>query len=233
MLRKITRFYHYLPKPPSSNYDLKVMEHNPYAMLRRGGIVLDIGSKSAKGRYSFKNGLDAVKVIALDIVPCEGVDIAGDAHRLPVRSETIDCVVLVSVLMYIANPQHVIAEIMRVLRPGGLIYISTPFVFRYAPDPEDYFRSSVTGLQVLCQPFEEIQSGFNRGPASTMADLLSHFCAILFCFNSTRLYGLLVDFFTWCFFWIKYLDKWIADYSVAKVIHNGAFFFGRRPPTVK
>lgn len=229
LFQKARRIYHSLFRPPSTNYDLKRMRHDPYAMLPEGAFVLDIGSKSARGQYSFKSRPENVRVLTLDIETFNGVNVAGDAHHLPFRSESVHCVMLVSVLMYITHPEKAIAEVLRVLQPGGVLYVSSPFVFRLAPAPDDYYRFSVNGLRVLCQSFDEIESGFNRGPASTMSDLLVHFFAILFCFNRKRLYGILLDIFGWCFFWVKYFDQWIGNYSVAKVIHNGAFFLGRKP----
>ena len=136
-------------------------------------------------------------------------------------------------LLHVRNPEKVITEILRVLKPEGLLYLNTPFVWAYTPDPTDFYRFSPDGLRVLCENFEELQTGYNRGPASTMCDLIVHFCAILFCFNNKRLYGVLADLFKVCFVWMKYLDKWIGNYDVAKVIHSGAFFFGRKPLCAK
>ena len=35
--------------------------------------------------------------------------------------------------------------------------------------------------------------------------------------------------YTWLLFWVKYLDVFLARYSVAYVIHSGAYFIGRKP----
>jgi ubiquinone/menaquinone biosynthesis C-methylase UbiE len=171
----------------------------------------------------------SARLIALDLFPAPGVDIVGDAHEIPLASDSVDCVLGVSMLMHCREPHRVISEAYRVLKPGGLMYMSTPFILRYAPDPIDYVRYSVEGLRSLCASFEEIQCDYNRGPASTVADILSHFAAITLCFNSRRVYGVLVDVFQWGFFSIKYFDRWISRYQVAHVLHNAPFFFGRKP----
>jgi hypothetical protein len=62
-----------------------------------------------------------------------------------------------------------------------------------------------------------------------MCDLLVHFNAIFSCFNNRRVYNLLVDLFQWGFFWMKYIDRWIGNYDMARIIYNGAFFLGRKP----
>jgi SAM-dependent methyltransferase len=157
----------------------------------------------------------------------------ADAHDLHVVADgSVDCIVYVSVLMYCWDPARVIQEFFRILKPGGVIYLSTPFVFPYAPDRIDYLRVSYEGLEKMCEQFERLDSGFNRGPASTMTHLLVHFFAMLFSFNSRRLYAFNTDLFKWLLFWVKYLDLFLARFHVTHVIHSGAFLIGRKPTTI-
>lgn len=50
----------------------------------------------------------------------------GDAGTLPIRDGAVDAVVLLDVLEHVAEPSTVIAEVRRVLRPGGYVVISVP-----------------------------------------------------------------------------------------------------------
>jgi SAM-dependent methyltransferase len=226
MTQLLRRIYHSLPAPPSTNYNLNQIGLGPYALLAENSIVLDVGSG--------ETGVDKVwhcknlQFINLDIEYTSGVTLVGDAHQIPLKSNSVDCVTCISVLEYVKNPQQVVAELHRVLRPGGLLYLSVPFVFPYHPPPEDLYRFSMHGMRVLTAGFAEIQVGSNRGPASTFCHLLVHFLAILLCFNSKRFYGILLDFFKWTLFWVKYLDMWIGNYSVAKFMYGNAFFFGKK-----
>lgn len=230
MVAFLKHLYCCFPRPPSTNYNLRQLAHNPYSLLRTGAIVVDLGGKNARGRYAaFGTSGENCRILTLDIEPTNGVDLVGDAHSLPLRNHSVDGIFCVSVLEYVHHPQQVVDEIHRVLKPGGLLYLNVPFVFRYHPEPEDLYRFSMNGLKVLCSSFEAIQLGYNRGPASTMADLLVHFCAILFCFNNRRAYNILVDIFQWCLFWLKYLDYVIGRYHTAHIISSGVFFFGREP----
>jgi len=229
LLNQLRRLYRSLPRPPSTNYNLGQLKQNPYANLPQGALVVDLGSKSALGNYVFSTSFGRAKIIGVDIEPFEGVAVVADAHHLPFVSSSVDCVICVSVLQYVRQPKQVVDEIFRVLRPDGLVYLNVPFVARDAPDPEDLYRFSVSGIQVLCGSFEKIQAGFNRGPASTTCDLLVHFSAIVFCFNSKRIYDVLLDLFQWGLFWLKYVDRLIGEYEVARVIYSGAFFLGRKP----
>ena len=158
------------------------------------------------------------------------MDLVADAHDLHmVESGSVDLVVSVSVLEHVRDPRKVVAEIFRILKPGGIIYVNVPFVFPFHADPDDFWRFSYQGILILCEQFERVDSGFNRGPASTMHHLLVHFFAMLFCFNSRTIYGINVDLFRWLLFWVKYLDKFLARYQMAYVIHAGSYFIGRKP----
>lgn len=232
-MNPLRRIYRYLPRPPSTNYNLRQLTQNPYEILPQGALILDVGCKSIQGGYAFSGRHTRARVIGLDIKAFEGVSVVADAHQLPFSSGSLHCVFCVSVLQYVHQPQQVVNEIFRVLKPRGVVYINVPFVSRYTPDPEDLYRFSVRGVQVLCEAFEKIQVGYNRGPASSICDLLVHFGAILCCFNNRQLYSFLVDLFQWALFWIKYLDRWIGHHEMAKIIYSGAFFLGRKPIHLK
>lgn len=221
-------FYHKLPSPPSTNYMFK-MPQNPYGLLSPKSVIFDIGSKDVRGVYAFGAPPQDAKLVCVDIEPSCGVDLVADAQDMHmIESESVDCVIIVGVLMNLKYPEKAIQEILRILKPNGIIYASVSFIFPFTQDPYDFYRWSPDGIKILCAGFECIESGFNRGPASTMCHLLVHFLAILFSFNSRRLYGINIDLFKWLLFWIKYLDVFLGKYQMAKVIHSGVYFLGKK-----
>lgn len=229
--RWLKRLAGWLPAPPSTNYLYRDIRPGFYELLGPGAVIYDIGSKDARGRYAFGSPPDGTKVVCVDIAPGPGVDVVADAQDMRrVADGAADGVLLVSMLQHVPNPHRVAAEVHRILKPGGVLYASAPFIWSYHRDPDDYWRFSRRGLEELFSRFEKVDSGFNRGPASTFCDLLVRFCAILFCCNSHALYSALVYLFKWTFFWIKYLDAVIARYDVAYVLHNAPYFIGRKRP---
>src|SRR6516225_7608763 len=230
MLNIFRRAYRCLPPPPETNYVYRQISPSPYDFLPAHPVIFDIGSKDAKGKYAFGSPPADARVVCVDIEAGPGVDLVADAHDLHmVPANSVDLVTTVSVLQHVRYPQKVVSEVFRILRPGGIVYVNVPFIFPYHTDPNDFYRFSYRGIDILCEAFERIDSGFNRGPASTMHHLLVHFLAMLFSFDSRTLYGLNVDLFKWLLFWVKYLDKFLARYQMAYVIHTGSYFLGRKP----
>lgn len=228
----LKRLYHLLPEPPSTNYLYRRIDPNPYELLPPNPLIVDVGSKEARGAYAFGVPPAGSRLLCVDMQPGPGVDIVADAHDMKIIGDnTVDLVVCVSVLEHVRYPHVVIKEIFRILKPGGIAYINIPFIFPFHGDPSDFYRFSYKGIEILCEDFERLDSGFNRGPASTMHHLLVHFFGILFSLNSKVLYGVFTDLFKWLLFWVKYLDKFIARYDVAYVIHAGSYFLGRKAKT--
>jgi SAM-dependent methyltransferase len=52
--------------------------------------------------------------------------VQGDAAALPLPTDSVDAAVMLDVLEHVADPAAVLAELHRVLRPGGRLVISVP-----------------------------------------------------------------------------------------------------------
>jgi ubiquinone/menaquinone biosynthesis C-methylase UbiE len=173
--------------------------------------------------------LKELRFIRLDCCIADGINLVAEGTSLPLKPDSVDFVSCVSVLEYVQSPHTLVQEAYRVLKPGGLFYLSAPFVFPYHPYPDDLFRFSFQGLRVLACDFEEIKAGSNRGPASTFSHLAVHFFAILLSFNSRRAYAAWLYLLTWALAWLKFLDRWIGRYRMASVMFGNAFFLGKKP----
>ncbi|MCX4750758.1 methyltransferase domain-containing protein [Kitasatospora sp. NBC_01287] len=61
----------------------------------------------------------------------------GDAHALPLAAASVDRARVDRVLMHVADPAQVLAELRRVVRPGGLIALAEPDWDTLVVDAED------------------------------------------------------------------------------------------------
>lgn len=129
------------------------------AALPAGARVLDVG---AGGRRVVPG------VVALDAVAAPGVDLIGDVHRMALADGAFDCVICTGTLEHVADPRRAVAEIGRVLKPGGIVHIDVPFLQGYHADPTDYWRFTLDGLRLLCRGFEEVDAGVHIGPTCAL-----------------------------------------------------------------
>jgi SAM-dependent methyltransferase len=122
-----------------------------------GGRVLQVGSRSPAG-HGAAPPRPALRgpVIGLDIHPGFSVDLVSDAHRLCLRDRSFGALVSASVLEHLEAPWLFAAEANRVLKTGGLLYHAAPGAWPAHAQPNDFWRMSAAGLQVLFGP----DSGF-------------------------------------------------------------------------
>ena|GEM_PF-255656 len=88
-----------------------------------------------------------------------GLDCLCTLDSLPFRSASFHGVLLVEVLEHLASPAASVNELGRVLKPGGLLYLSTPFMFPLHQIPHDFARHTRYGIERLlsCAGFEVVR----------------------------------------------------------------------------
>jgi hypothetical protein len=105
--------------------------------------LLSIGGRdrSASGGLP---GFGDAQVTVLDIVPADGVDVVGDAHDMGrlFEPDSFDFVFCSSVFEHLIMPWRVVLEINQILKPGGLVFISTHQTIGLHDVPWDFFRFS-------------------------------------------------------------------------------------------
>lgn len=112
------------------------------------GRVLEIGWGRLARRGRFQPPADGVRWVSIDRDPARAPHICADAAQLPVPASTFDTVLCLEVLEYIWQPGAVLAEIRRVLAPGGTLILSTPLLHRTDTNT-DYWRFTEPALRRL------------------------------------------------------------------------------------
>lgn len=119
-------------------------------MMAQGcqGLVLDAGAGRSGWRSVIRR--TAGEYESLDLAPRGGTtpDWIGDLTAMPhVPAYRFDSVVCHQVLEHVKDPMAAVAEIARVLKPGGLAVISIPHLSRRHELPHDYYRFTPEGLR--------------------------------------------------------------------------------------
>ena len=138
---------------------------NPFYFSRKGlyqsvkslsthiyGDTLDVGCGSKPYKSLFK----VSSYIGLDYDK-EGVnknlnaDYFYDGTVFPFKESFFDSVICSEVLEHVFNPNQFISELNRVLKPGGSLLITVPFVWDEHEQPYDYARYSSFGLKHILE----------------------------------------------------------------------------------
>ncbi|MDB5238020.1 MAG: type 11 methyltransferase [Candidatus Kaiserbacteria bacterium] len=131
-----------------------------------GERTLDVGSGGSSYDRYFPNRL------TIDVDPGRKPEIVGDAHALPFGDNEFSHVLCTEVLEHTERPHVVAQELMRVLKPGGTLVLTTRFVYPIHDSPGDYFRFTKYGLRKLFSEWTIIEERAELGDFSTIAALM-------------------------------------------------------------
>lgn len=218
--------------PWSDNRDLikKIMNPSPtvqynsqiprvLSMLPEGARKLDLGAGGRK---------ITADTLAVDFVKTGDTDIVADIHKVPLRDESIDCIFCTGTLEHVEYPETVVKEMVRALKKDGIVYIDVPFMQCFHPDPVDYWRFTLKGLELLCQRngFDMIESGANIGMASSLTWVMMVFLQNIF--PSKFLNKCLGRFLSIVVAPFKYLDKFLIRRKDVNIAASAVYFIGRK-----
>jgi SAM-dependent methyltransferase len=116
------------------------------------GVLLDVGCGSMPFAYLFRGY--ATRYLGSDLPSSRYVggarpDVFCPAEVLPIRSGSIDTVLGLSMMDHVAEPLRMLAEVRRVLRPGGVLLLEFPQMVPWHDEPYDYFRYTRSGIEWL------------------------------------------------------------------------------------
>lgn len=179
------------------------------------------------GGGTIGNGMEALyahpglDLLAFDVYASDNCQFLADGHQIPLQTGSVDGVVIQAVLEHVLNPQLVVHEIYRALRPGGLVYADTPFMMQVHEGPYDFARFTESGHRYLFRHFAVRSSGPSGGLGTQLLWSLIYFCRGI----NYRL-GQMARLVFW---WLPRLDRWLDP----RVTVDGAssfYFYGHSSP---
>lgn len=140
--------------------------------MPQSSVLLDIGA----GSIHFKDLLFKFSYIGLDFFPFPNVSIVADVTKgLPMRDESVDIVLLSNTLEHMQEPRELLAECHRILKPGGMIIGSIPFLMRIHQAPYDFNRFTHFQLHRLLAGFENVHVAPLGAPFNAYRTLTRNF----------------------------------------------------------
>jgi len=125
------------------------------------GSLLDVGC----GEMPYRGFLpQELKYVGIDVPEASAFQMQGnedvisfDGRYIPFPDATFDTVLCTEVLEHSPQPSALIAEIERVLKPGGTLVATVPFSARVHYAPYDFYRFSRYALQGVLKDFEQVK----------------------------------------------------------------------------
>ncbi len=143
--------YNFLPQKlidygnVKSTVNVSAHNYDPVALnlieKLKSGLILDNGCGLRNVYYD--------NVVNFEIVDYPTTDVLGIGERLPFKSEVFDAVFSLAVLEHVKNPFECAQEIIRVLKPGGILYVVVPFLQPFHGYPDHYYNMTSSGLKNL------------------------------------------------------------------------------------
>ncbi|MBI4245270.1 MAG: methyltransferase domain-containing protein [Planctomycetes bacterium] len=120
------------------------------------GPIIEIGSKDYGNTSSFRDFYTGNEYIGTDQEAGKGVDVVIDLMTTihPLKENYFELGISCSVLEHCSKPWIMADNISRLIKQNGKLYLSIPWVWRYHPYPDDYYRFSYKAIPILFSGFQ-------------------------------------------------------------------------------
>lgn len=132
-----------------SEMERRLGEYFAASNLPAGAVVVDIGSQNINGSYRALVP-DGFQYIGVDKVDGRNVNVVMRSdYDTGLDADLADIVISGQCLEHVRNPFRLMAEIARITKPGGGIFIAAPFQFPIHRFPIDCWRFLPDGMRAV------------------------------------------------------------------------------------
>ena len=137
-----------LSRPNSSRKYLLDFARQAASSIPPGAAVLDAGAGKSPYKHLFVEArYESADFCQVDQKTYGDITYVCDLSHIPVPDGNYDLVLLTQVLEHVPEPRLVLQEINRVLKPGGVLWLSAPLYFEEHDIPFDFYRYTQYGLK--------------------------------------------------------------------------------------
>lgn len=165
--------------------------------------------------------------INLDLFPLPGVDLASDAEHLPFAEALFQRIECDAVLEHVERPEAIVAELARVLQPGGYLHLVVPFAHPFHEYPKDFRRFTLDGLRQICvgTGLVPVKEGWRTGPTATLLVFLLEYAKL---WSPKALRPVVHGLLGWLLFPFRYLDLILFRNPNARQLGNHCYLWLRK-----
>lgn len=140
----------------------KVFIDEKMKAMSKTGVVLDIGGgeRFQKWLQEYQHLFSECDYKTMDYDEKSGADVVGDIHHIPLQDNSVDSIICSSVLEHVKDPIRAVAELHRILKPGGGVFVHVPSIYPYHARKGhylDYWRFFDDTLNFLFEDFNNVE----------------------------------------------------------------------------
>jgi SAM-dependent methyltransferase len=136
------------------------------------GTLLDLGC----GRQPYRVIYDGLfkTAVAADFNVRSSINVQLDAHLLPFSNNSFDVILFSEVVEHVHHSNLVLIELARIMKPGGLLLLTWPFMYPLHELPYDFCRYTEQGMNQLIE-----ESGLRIEKLVRRGDLIALFFSVV------------------------------------------------------
>ena len=121
--------------------------------------LLDLLPADQRALDAGAGGRSHPQVVPIDIIDSPYNPLRASVLDLPFPDNTFGLVLSQAVLEHVTDPQRAVDEMVRVLAPGGLLYVEAAAWQPIHMPPDHYFNITPFGLRHLCRHLDIVDGG--------------------------------------------------------------------------
>ncbi|MBN1996019.1 class I SAM-dependent methyltransferase [candidate division KSB1 bacterium] len=125
--------------------------------------IYEFGSLQVPGQEDWANLrpiFQGYHYIGVDMREGPGVDVVLNLHHIDLPGQSVGTVLCLDTLEHVACPHLALQEIYRILKPSGMVVISSVMDLPIHDYPYDYWRFTPEAFKLLLEPFTGIFVGY-------------------------------------------------------------------------
>ena len=144
------------------------------------GNLLDVGCGEMPFRFALS---DKVKYTGIDVAAADAFGMIGsgsihvfDGRHIPFPDDHFHHILCTEVLEHAEDPETLMMEMYRVLKPGGSLILTVPFSARVHHAPYDFHRFTTYRLAKMLAPFSSFEIAERGNDVAAIANKLVVLC---------------------------------------------------------
>jgi SAM-dependent methyltransferase len=156
-----------------------ILEALKKALPLFSGILLDVGCGDMPYKsFVLRRPSQVTRYLGLDLESSplyqNKPDLFWNGRKIPLPESSVDCAMATEVFEHCPNPEVVLRELWRVLKPGGLLFFTVPFLWPLHDVPYDEYRYTPFSLErhLINSGFQQISLKALGGWDASLAQMI-------------------------------------------------------------